>query len=239
MSVTDKDVHKNHRRRIRERFLHNGLEGFAPHEVLELLLTFAIPRSDTNLIAHRLIDHFGSISAVMDADMYDLMQIPGVQDISATLLKLAPEIGKRYQIDKFEPTTRFSDVASVAEYCVYSHLRDTEEAISVMMLDARMRLLGNEVVMSGEGCAVSLDLEKLGSILFRYNARSFILVHSHPGGDVTPSDQDVILTGKIFNLMKNFNKIMVEHIIIADGHYVPVMQHLRTRGYEFYYEGEK
>ena len=72
------DIHKDHRKRIRDRFLNNGLEGFAPHEVLELLLTFAIPRYDTNLIAHRLIDHFGSISAVMDADIYDLMRIPGV-----------------------------------------------------------------------------------------------------------------------------------------------------------------
>ena len=230
------DVHKDHRKRIRERFLNNGLEDFAPHEVLELLLTFVIPRCDTNLTAHRLIDHFGSISAVMDADIYDLMQIPGVQEITATLLKLTPEVGKRYQIDKFEPTMRFTDVDSIAEYCVYSHLLDTEEAISVMMLDNRMRLLGSEVITSGEGCMVSLDLEKLGEILFRYNARSFVIIHSHPGGDITPSDQDVELTKKIYILMKYFNKVLVEHIIIADGHYVPLIHHMRNVGYEFYDE---
>lgn len=230
------NIHQNHRKRIRDRFLTHGLEDFAPHEVLELILNYSIPRQDTNYIAHRLIERFGSVSAVMDADMYDLMTIPGVQEITATLLKLVPEAGKRYQIDKFTPSVVFDDLETVAEYCVYSHLRDVEEEMSVMMLDARMRLLGNEILSSGNGCDVAIDMERLGAILFRYNARSFIIVHSHPGGEAAPSDSDVILTQKIYAIMKQFNKTLVEHIIIADGHYVPIIHHLRSRGYDFYDE---
>lgn len=228
------NIHQHHRKRIRDRFLTNGLEDFAPHEVLELILTYSIPRQDTNYIAHRLIERFGSVSAVMDADMYDLMTVPGVQEITATLLKLIPEAGKRYQIDKFTPSVVFDDLETVAEYCVYSHLRDTEEEISVMMLDARMRLLGNEILAKGNACDVEIDMERLGAILFRYNAKGFIIVHSHPGGEAAPSDPDVILTRRIFSIMKQFNKTLVEHIIIADGHYVPIMHHLRNRGYDFY-----
>ena len=231
------DIHAQHRKRIRDRFLNNGLADFAPHEVLELLLTYSIPRQDVNHLAHRLINQFGSISSVMDADITDLMRMDGVKENTATFLKLIPEAGKRYQIDKFTPSVVFDDLETVAEYCVYSHLRDTEEEISVMMMDARMRLLGNETLAKGNGCNVSVDMEKLGSILFRYNAVSFIIVHSHPGGDASPSDSDVILTQKIYALMKHFNKTLVEHIIIADGHYVPIIHHLRARGYDFYNEG--
>lgn len=231
------DIHSQHRKRIRDRFLNNGLEDFAPHEVLELLLTYSIPRQDVNLLAHRLINQFGSISSVMDADITDLMRMDGVKENTATFLKLIPEAGKRYQIDKFTPSVVFDGMETVAEYCVYSHLRDTEEEISVMMMDARMRLLGHETLAKGNGCDVSVDMEKLGSILFRYNAVSFIIVHSHPGGDVTPSDSDVVLTQKIYSLMKHFNKTLVEHIIIADGHYVPIIHHLRSKGYDFYTEG--
>lgn len=231
------DIHAQHRKRIRDRFLNNGLEDFAPHEVLELLLTYSIPRQDVNLLAHRLINQFGSVSSVMDADITDLMRMDGVKENTATFLKLIPEAGKRYQIDKFTPSVVFDDLETVAEYCVYSHLRDTEEEISVMMMDARMRLLGNETLAKGNGCDVYVDMEKLGSILFRYNAVSFIIVHSHPGGEATPSDSDVVLTQKIYSLMKNFNKTLVEHIIIADGHYVPIIHHLRAKGYDFYTEG--
>jgi len=231
------DIHAQHRKRIRDRILNNGLADFAPHEVLELLLTYSIPRQDVNLLAHRLINQFGSISSVMDADITDLMRMSGVKENTATFLKLIPEAGKRYQIDKFTPSVVFDDLETVAEYCVYSHLRDTEEEISVMMMDARMRLLGNETLAKGNACDVPVDMEKLGSILFRYNAVSFIIVHSHPGGEATPSDSDAVLTQKIYSLMKNFNKTLVEHIIIADGHYVPIIHHLRAKGYDFYTEG--
>jgi DNA repair protein RadC len=173
----------------------------------------------------------------MDADITDLMRMDGVKENTATFLKLIPEAGKRYQIDKFTPSVVFDDLETVAEYCVYSHLRDTEEEISVMMMDARMRLLGNETLAKGNGCDVYLDMEKLGGVLFRYNAVSFIIVHSHPGGEATPSDSDVVLTQRIYSLMKNFNKTLVEHIIIADGHYVPIIHHLRAKGYDFYSEG--
>ena len=161
------DIHAQHRKRIRDRFLNNGLADFAPHEVLELLLTYSIPRQDVNYLAHRLINQFGSISSVMDADITDLMRMDGIKESTATFLKLIPEAGKRYQIDKFTPSVVFDDLETVAEYCVYSHLRDTEEEISVMLLDARMRLLGNETLAKGNGCDVSVDMEKLGSILLR------------------------------------------------------------------------
>lgn len=113
-----KHEHKNHRERLRKRFFETGFKGFAPHEVLEFILFYSIPQQDTNAIAHRLIDHFGSFSAVLDADPVELMRVAGVKETSAALIKLIPALCSYYHIDKTFGGRNFSSVESIAEYCI-------------------------------------------------------------------------------------------------------------------------
>ena len=100
MSDSSLNLHENHRARVIKRFEHEGLKTFADHNVLELLLFYSIPQKDTNDIAHRLLDEFGSLSAVFDAPKDVLMNVVGVGENTATLIKLMPELFSRYEQDK-------------------------------------------------------------------------------------------------------------------------------------------
>ncbi|MBQ1834845.1 MAG: hypothetical protein II111_03925, partial [Oscillospiraceae bacterium] len=96
------NTHGGHRARLKQRFLEHGLDNFNDLNALELLLFYAIPRQDTNEIAHRLLDRFGSFAAVLEATLEELQEIPGVGENTATLLKLIPQIDRRYLMSKTE-----------------------------------------------------------------------------------------------------------------------------------------
>ena len=93
-------MHKEHRSRMKNRFLAEGIDSFEPHEILELLLYYSIPQKDTNELAHTLIDRFGKLSAVFDAPYDDLLSVPGVSEHTATLIKLIPALSRRYALEK-------------------------------------------------------------------------------------------------------------------------------------------
>ena len=229
-----KHEHKNHRERLRKRFFETGFKGFAPHEVLEFILFYSIPQQDTNAIAHRLIDHFGSFSAVLDADPVELMRVAGVKETSAALIKLIPALCSYYHIDKTFGGRNFSSVESIAEYCMYKTVGETRELFYVMILDNTMRMLAFEALSEGSQREVEVNIEQLAQVLFRYSGSNFILIHNHPGGSPVPSDADIILTQRIYSLLAPLNKNLIEHLIISKNRYIPIMQTLRSRGYDFY-----
>lgn len=229
-----KHEHKNHRERLRKRFLETGFKGFAPHEVLELILFYSIPQQDTNDIAHRLINHFGSFSAVLDADPVELMKVSGIKEISAALIKLIPMLCTYYHLDKIYGGKTFASIESIAEYCMYKTLSETRERFYVMILDNTMRMLAYEPLTEGSQSEVSVNMEQLAQVLFRYSGANFILVHNHPGGSPAPSEEDIILTQKVYSVTAPLNKFLIEHLIISKNRYIPIMQTLRSRGYDFY-----
>ena len=226
--------HKNHRERLRKRFLETGLRGFAPHEVLELILFYSIPQQDTNEIAHRLINHFGSFSAVLDAEPTELMRVSGIKEISAALIKLIPAICSYYHIDKTYGGRKFVSIEGIAEYCMYKTLSETRERFYVMIFDNTMRMLAFETLTEGSYSEVEVNLEQLAQVLFRYSGSNFILIHNHPGGSAAPSEEDIILTERIYSVTAPLNKILIEHLIISKNRYIPIMGALRSRGYDFY-----
>lgn len=229
-----KNIHKNHRERLRKRFLAEGIDSFAPHEILELLLFYAIPQQDTNPISHELINKFGSLSAVMDANIEDLVKISGISEYSAALLKLIPKAGTMYNLDKIDSGQTFEDIEKIGEYCVYRYFGETKEVLSVMMLDNNLRMLGFEFLERGSQSGVSVNPERLGELLFRYNASLFVLVHNHPSGLLEPSKEDAEITQVISSIMSPFNKVLLEHILVVDNEYLPLMKYLRQKGYYFY-----
>ena len=103
-----------------------------------------------------------------------------------------------------------------------------------MILDNNMRMLAYESLTEGSQSEVSVNMEQLAQVLFRYSGANFILVHNHPGGSPTPSEEDIILTQKIYSVTSPLNKFLIEHLIISGNRYVPIMQTLRSRGYDFY-----
>jgi DNA repair protein RadC len=229
-----KHEHKNHRERLRKRFLETGLRGFAPHEVLELILFYSLPQQDTNAVAHRLVNHFGSFSAVLDAPASELMRVSGIKEMSAALIKLIPAICSYYHIDKTYGGKTFVSIEDIAEYCMYKTVGETRERFYVMIFDSTMRLLAFEAITEGSHSEVEVNLEHLAQILFRYSGSNFILVHNHPGGSPAPSEEDILLTERIYSVTAPLGRHLIEHLIISKNRYIPIMQSLRSRGYDFY-----
>ena len=111
-----KHSHAGHRERMRLRFQKSGLESFQPHEILELLLFYALPRVDTNPIAHDLIAEFHSLSGVLDADIQDLKRINGISENAAIFLKLLPQLCQQYQLDKLREHVALDSTQKLCAY---------------------------------------------------------------------------------------------------------------------------
>ena len=124
--------HAGHRERLRERYKREGLGGFAPHEVLELLLTYAIPRVDTNPLAHALIRRFGSLHAVMEASPAELEQVPGIGPGASTLITLLLPLLRMYEQEKLLPRKKLDTWTELTAYCRSLFLGVTEEQFTIM-----------------------------------------------------------------------------------------------------------
>lgn len=134
LSAVPKPKHKHygHRERMRTRFQKSGLEGFQPHEILELLLFYALPRVDTNPIAHDLIDTFHSLSGVMDADIQDLKHVKGISENAAVFLKLLPELFQQYQLDKLREHAALNTTEKLSAY-IAAKLSDAVEEKALLL----------------------------------------------------------------------------------------------------------
>ncbi len=212
-----KNIHEGHRERLRHRFLKDGLDGFEPHNVLELLLFFSIPMKDTNEEAHALINTFGSLSSVFDANFDDLCKVKGIGEKSATLIKLMPELFKKYEIDKVDnDDIVLNSCELVAKYVSKYFKGITDEQLYLLCLDSSLRVLCFEQVSSGTVNAAPINNRKIVELAYKYNAANIILVHNHPSGVVAPSRADINATISMAELLKSLGMKLNDHIIIGN-----------------------
>ncbi len=213
-----KNIHEGHRERLRQRFLRESLDNFQPHNVLELLLFFSIPMKDTNNEAHALIDRFGSLSAVFDANFDELITVKGIGENSATLIKLIPELFKKYEVDKINREGDvLSDCEAVARYTSKYFKGVNEEHLYLLCLDSNCKILGFEQISSGTINATPINNRKIVELAYKSNAANLILVHNHPSGVVAPSKSDVNATLSTVELLKSIGMRLNDHIIIGNG----------------------
>ena len=212
------NVHEGHRQRLKQRFLEEGLDNFQPHNVLELLLFYGIPLKDTNEEAHALIKKFGSLYSVFDASVEDLCSVKGIGENSAILIKLIPELFRKYEIDKvnneIEPLSTCEHVAHFASK-YFKGL--TNECLYLLCLDSNMKLICFEQISSGTVNSAPLNNRKIAEVACTHNAAHYILVHNHPSGVVAPSKNDVTATVEIIDLFKTLGFKLSDHIIIGNG----------------------
>ena len=199
-------VHDGHRARKKEQFRTHGLDAFADHEVLELLLYYAVPRQDTNPIAHRLMKKFGSLDAVFSADCEALAQVEGMGENAATLLTL------------IYPLLRRIRAASGAHETVLSG--EKEEKLYEACLDAKGRLLACQLIAEGTNDSVQLSIRRIVENAIRCGASSVVLSHNHPSGVALPSPDDNAATLSAFDALRTVGVELADHIIVADDDFV-------------------
>ena len=211
-------LHQGHRSRLRERFAISGLESFADHEVLELILSYARPRIDTNHLAHRLLNTFGSLPAVLHAEKEELCKVSGIGEISASLLLLFAPVARRLFSQQNEETF-LSTSTQAARYISSLLLGRKTECLYLICLDASYRVLHKCVVMEGSIDSVPVSAREIAAIALRHNASRLILAHNHPGGNVLPSRQDIAVTQELVQTLSRLEIQLSDHIIVCGQKY--------------------
>lgn len=207
--------HDGHRERLRERFLKDDLEGFAPHEALELLLTYAIPRRDTNLLAHQLLAHFGSLHAVLEAPVEELEQVDGIGHSAATLIRLLLPLLRLYERDRLAPRPSLTTYHQTENFCKALLNGMTVEKFYVLCFDARLKLISAQLIAEGTLNEVAVYPRRVLAALLRHNASGAVLCHNHPGGTAQPSEEDIALTDTINTLLTGVGIRLYDHILVA------------------------
>lgn len=210
-------MHEGHRKRLRERFLATRLEGYAPHEMLELLLTFAIPRRDTNPIAHALLKRFGSLHKVFEASFDDLAAVEGVGENAATLILMLLPMSRKYLQSRDGVRAVLSDARACKAYARSLLMGETVERFYVVALDTKNSVLGQECVAVGDASFAAVSLRKVAEMLLRLGAARCMVCHNHPSGTLTASEADADLTRQLQTLLAPMQITLCDHIIVA-GH---------------------
>ena len=208
--------HAGHRQRMRERFLANGLEGFADHEVLEFLLFYAIPRQNTNPLAHRLLKSFGSLHAVLDASPAELARVEGIGERAAVLMSLFSHTARRLQQSRMKDRDTLANRSLAKLHCAHLLRGLREECFYVVCLGGQMQVLGDVLISRGTVDEVQAYPRKVAEAILRHNARSVLLCHNHPGGSSVPSHQDVQVTYELGTLCTSLGVMLADHMIVTE-----------------------
>ena len=217
MADKEKSIHSGHRERIRNRLRKEGLASFSEHEVLELLLTYAIPRQDVNPLAHELIARFGRLSNVLEADESELLQVKGMGASAALLLTMMPQLMRYYQINAMGERPVITHLADAKAYCAPLFLGAHEEHIYLICLDQKGRVLHLALLQTGTIDEVPLYPRKVVETALRHNAHSVILAHNHPSGIAKASQADIDTTKSIASALHAISIRMLDHVIFAGG----------------------
>ncbi|URN82808.1 RadC family protein [Acetobacterium wieringae] len=220
MDKNPKNPHQGHRQRLKARVLSEGIDNFEDHQILELLLFYAIPMKDTNALAHRLIGHYGSLAGVFDANPRDLSALVGVTENTALLLSLIPALARRYQQGKLVPKAVLGSTTAAGEYAVSLFTGRLNEVFYVICLDSQNKV--NQATLLHEGTINEAPVypRLIVETALRHQAASIILAHNHPGGSQRPSQADLDVTRRIRQATEAIAIPVVDHIIVAgDGYY--------------------
>ena len=217
-------IHDGHRQRLKDRFLQQGLDSFTDIQVLELLLFYAIPRRDTNPIAHALLNKFGSLRQVLDAPVDRLTEVEFITENAAVLLKLAPAMLRYYQVDKIQEEMPLVTIAACGDYLKHFFLGRKNETVFLLCLDAKCKVLSCREVGEGSVNSANVPIRRIVEIALTEGASTVILAHNHPSGIAIPSGEDIATTRRLAAALSTVDVILADHIVVADDDYVSMVQ---------------
>ena len=217
-------IHDGHREKMRKRFMNGGLDSFADHEVLELLLFYAIPRRDTNETAHLLLERYGSLTGVFNAPVEDLMKAEGIGENAAVFLKLVPAACRKARLSGDGRDIILNSVDKIGDYLTDCFSGETSEVIYQLCLDKKGKLLACKRLAEGAADNADLNVRKLVENALLSSASAVVIAHNHPSGIALPSNEDYAATWRAQEALAAIGVPLQDHIIVADGDYVSMAQ---------------
>ena len=208
-------LHEKHRERLKEKFLEFGLDGIEDHELVELLLFYAVPRQNTNETAHRLINEYGRLSDILEADIDNLTEIKGISKHSAALFKLILACINKYMSEQNDIVNAMLTPQNIDKYIKNLFYGHTNEVAYALLLDKECVVKKVKKLSIGTVNAAPLYPREVVKLAVNEKYPYMILAHNHPNGDAMPSQNDFKIT-KTIELALNFVEVrLVDHVIVS------------------------
>lgn len=209
---------KGHRKRLRERFLKSGLEGFHDYEIIELLLTLGTPRKDCKLMAKEVLKKFGSFNKVLDAPVEKLIEINGIGSGNVFGLKLSQAVSEIYQKRKIEKSLKLDSPDKIYQYLKEKIGKQQKEFFVVLFFDTQNNLIVDDVSVGTLNASLVHPREVFNKAI-RYNASHVVVSHNHPSGDHEPSKEDMETTKRLIEAGRIIGISLIDHIIVSKNGY--------------------
>ena len=217
----EKNIHAGHRERMRKKYLNAGFKAFSDHEVLEFLLYYCNAQGNTNGVAHELINQFGSLGAVFNAPISELVKVKGIGERSAYLIKFVSDLMSA-EMDEFDNREGFLTSDDMGDYMMHFYQGVGVETTFVMALDQDKKLIQVIKISEGSFDSVAISIPRIARQLVSCGAASAAIFHNHPRGSAIPSINDVHTTRKLQTALESVGIEFLDHIIVSnrDNDYV-------------------
>lgn len=219
------NIHKGHRNRVKQEFFRGGLEHFSDLRALELLLFYSRLQGDVNPLAHTLLDTFGSLAGVLDADPDRLLEVPGVGENTAVLLKLIPAMGSKYLSCRSSANTTITNTKDIRTLFKPYFFAAKNEQFYLAALDGKHKLLGVRKISEGIPNATEVTTRQVAEAALSLNATVVILAHNHMSGIAAPSDADLRSTAYLEDFLAKMSVSLLDHVIIANDDMVSLREY--------------
>ena len=229
MDGKKKNVHEGHRQRMKKYFVQNGFKGLEEHQILEMILFYAVPRRDTNLMAHRLLDRYGSSAKVCDAPVDILKNDFGLSESTAVLLKMIPEMARVYSESKH--TAEIIDLDNAADILRSKFIGANVEKVALALGTANGRLIMCDIVCEGSINATEMPIRKIVDLALRHNAKYAYVAHNHPSELCLPSRPDLETTRMLSETLYSIGVVLADHIIFTDTDSFSIHSHTKFKKY--------
>jgi len=221
--------HISHRKRMKKRFCtsleDSSTDNFSDHELIEFLLFYCIRRRNTNVIAHSLLNHFGSLDKVFEASYDELLFVDGIGKESATLIKLVSVLFNRFSSSKQCSNRIILNTAEkIGDYLLSKYAAFPNETFFVLFLDSDFSLLGEKVVFHGSISSCPIYLNQLASEVFSRRIPQIVIAHNHPNSGCEPSDDYLITTLVLKKFFETAGVNLVEHFIVTHDDFMPILR---------------
>lgn len=225
--MTEEKHYHGHRQRLRDKFTEAGPSALADYEMLELALTYALPRKDVKPIAKDLLAKYKDLAGVLDAPLAELQTFPGLGDSSGLYLKTIHGLMLKAKRGKTLQRDVFASKLDLLDYLYNKVAPLQHEEFHVLYLDNKNRLMGEDLLFRGTLNAAAVYPREIIKAALAKGAAGLVLLHNHPSGDPSPSTDDDKLTAEIATLASGLQIEVVDHLIIGDGVHFSYKDHGR------------
>lgn len=222
MAESKNNVHKDHRKRLRSKYEKYGLESFEEHNILELLLFHSIPRADTNVTAHELINTFGSLYDVLCASREELIRVKGVGPASANLIRTVADTAREANLRKLSAAP-IADFPHLLMYATEWFIARPAGVVAAVFMNEKMRIVQTAVLSAGRRVRTASYANSIKELSEKYDAKQVVLMHNHANGVMKPSDEDLYLTQQLYQTLADDGIRILEHLIVHKFDCIPIL----------------